>query len=293
MKNVLFLVGATAVGKSAVALRLAEQTGASILVMDAMQVYTGLNIGVSKPTPQEQARVRHGGINLVPWTERFDVARYVAAAADFLRKTTTPVIICGGTGLYFRALTQGLCEAPAAPPVLREELAQLSVEALQVRLQRVDPEIFAQVDQNNPRRLQRAIEVMEFTGRSLRAWQAESTPALITAWKAVWLDLPRPELRARIRQRTEEMLAQGWCEEVQSLCDLEGEEKLAQCPAIGYKELMQVNANRLTLAEATEAIVVQTAQYAKRQVTWFQREAGLCQLAANPDSILAHWSADI
>ncbi len=274
----LFILGATAIGKSEVALQLAEQTGAAILVLDAMQVYRGLEIGVGKPTAEERQRVPHVGIDLVDWTESFDVARYVQVATSFLREIERPVIICGGTGLYFQALTQGLCDVPAAPLALREELALLSLTELQERLRRSDPGICANLDMRNPRRIQRAIECIETTGRSLLAWQQETPPPPVTQFQAVWLQRPPEILRERINRRVHNMLRSGWLTEVAQLLQTSGEEKLAQCPAIGYRELMDVCLQRLTLERAEETIVVQTRQYAKRQVTWFKRAEGVVPL---------------
>ncbi len=277
----LFILGATAVGKSEVALRLAEETGSPIFVMDAMQVYRGLEIGVGKPMAEERRRVPHGGIDLVEWTESFDVARYIQAASDFLQKSERPVIICGGTGLYFQALTQGLCEVPMAPASLRKELSQLGLPKLQNRLKQLDPAICSTLDMQNPRRVQRAIECMETTGRSLLIWQQETPEPILPQFRAVWLQRPRDLLRQRIADRVGKMLKIGWLIEVERLLKEGGEEKLAQCPAIGYKELMEVCLNRLSLEEAGRLISIKTSQYAKRQVTWFTRAQGILPLQAS------------
>src|SRR6202012_4280804 len=136
---------------------------AAILAMDAMQVYRGADIGTSKPTTAEQAEVPHGGLDLAEFGTSFDVAQYLRHAETFLRgqrEADRRVIVVGGTGLYFRALTRGLCEAPQGSEELRAELAALSTEELRARLKRIDPPILAQIDAKNPRRLARAIEVM-------------------------------------------------------------------------------------------------------------------------------------
>jgi len=174
---VIFLVGPTAVGKSGLALHLAEKHGAAILSMDSMQVYRGMDIGTSKPTREEQRRVYHGGIDLVQPGEVFDVAAYLHYARSFLDECNIrqkAVFIVGGTGLYYRALTRGLCRVPAANLELRKELEKLSVADLQKRLQKIDPAIYQKIDIHNPRRLSRAIEVKENTGISLLEWQQEN-----------------------------------------------------------------------------------------------------------------------
>src|SRR3984957_6220398 len=174
----LFFLGATGVGKSAAAMEMAHAWGnAAILCMDAMQVYRGADIGTSKPTTAERAEVPHGGLDLVEFGTSFDGAQYLKRAEAFLREQREAgrrTIIVGGTGLYFRALTRGLCEAPQGSDELRAELNGLSVEQLRARLKAIDPAMLERIDAANPRRLVRAIEVMESTGRSLREWQEET-----------------------------------------------------------------------------------------------------------------------
>jgi tRNA dimethylallyltransferase len=302
MVEPLFIVGATAVGKSAVALQLALETGAAILVMDSMQVYRGLEIGVSKPSPGERALVTHGGLDLVDWRERFDVSRYIAAVAPFIeecRQAAKPLIICGGTGLYYRALTQGLCAAPAAPAELREELGSLSLEELQARLQKVDPVMWSRVDQQNKRRLQRAIEVMESSGRSLAEWQRVNSAPLLPTHRTVWLQCDRPLLQERVEARLQAMVTAGWPEEVRALVQAWGGPAVAEAPAIGYRAWGQVCAQELFFNEARAQIVRETMDYAKRQVTWFRRETGwhplyvgpVTQTSALVAQTRAHWSS--
>ncbi len=152
-------------------MKWARHSGAAILAMDAMQVYRGADIGTGKPTAAERAKIPHGGLNLVEFGENFDVARYLEHATTFLREqreTGRRVIIVGGTGLYFRALTQGLCDVPQGSDELRAELNALSVEHLRERLEKIDPAMLERLDSSNPRRLIRAIEVKEETGRSLQ-----------------------------------------------------------------------------------------------------------------------------
>jgi len=158
-KNVpLFLVGATGVGKSAVAMELARTMPgrAAILAMDAMQVYRGAEIGTGKPTAEERAEVPYGGLDLAEFGAAFDVAQYLRQAEAFLREQDAAgrrVLIVGGTGLYFRALTRGLCEAPRGSEALRRELAALSVAELRARLEGVDAGMLGRGDGGNPRRL--------------------------------------------------------------------------------------------------------------------------------------------
>ena len=272
----LFLLGATGVGKSDVALAWARRHGAAILALDAMQVYREADIGVGKATTVERAEIPHGGLDLAGFGEAFDVARYVQAATTFLREQIDrPVLIVGGTGLYFRALTQGLCEAPAAPERLRDELAGLSVDELRARLEKVDPAMLARLDVANPRRMARAIAVMETTGRSLRAWQDETPPPPVKEFRAFWLQRTKEELQGRIESRTRAMLAAGWIDEVRGLIERHGADAVRRFPGIGYRELASHLLSDTPLDFTRHAIVTATRQYAKRQLTWFNREPTL------------------
>ena len=240
----IVLVGATGTGKSAVAMEMARAFGgasrAAILCLDAMQVYRGADIGTSKPSLAEQAEIPHGGLDLADFGSSFDVAQYLRHAEGFLREQREAgrrVIIVGGTGLYFRALTRGLCEAPQGSDDLRAELASLSVPELQARLKAVDPAMMGHLDVANPRRLARAIEVMESTGKSLRVWQEETPEPLVKEFTALWIQRKRDELFERIDARVEAMFAQGWVEEVRGLIARYGADAVWDFSGIGYREI--------------------------------------------------------
>jgi tRNA dimethylallyltransferase len=310
----IFLVGATGVGKSAVAMELARGFGnAAILCMDAMQVYRGADIGTSKPTAAERAEIPHGGLDLVEFNANFDVAQYLKHAETFLREQSEAgrgVIIVGGTGLYFRALTRGLCDAPQGSEELRAELNGLSVAELQKRLKAIDPEMLERIDAANPRRLVRAIEVKVGTGRSLREWQEETPEPLVKEFKAIWIQREKEELNARIEARVEGMFSEGWVEEVRRLVGKFGAAAVRNFPGIGYGEIVEMlkeadpitklaklpNLERregsgtdriygeegtgagpapATLEKVKRDICVATRQYARRQLTWFAREPNL------------------
>lgn len=291
----IFLVGATGTGKSAVAMELARGLrDSAILAMDAMQVYRGADIGTSKPSVAERAEFPHGGLDLVEFGASFDVAQYLKHAELFLREQREAgrrVIIVGGTGLYFRALTRGLCEAPQGSDELRAELNALSVSELQARLNAVDPEMLERIDAANPRRLVRAIEVKEATGRSLREWQDETPEPLVKEFTAYWIQREKEELNARIEMRVEEMFTQGWVEEARELVAKHGAEVVQAFAGIGYREIEEMlESNRKmairsvrefgevvnqAMAKTKSNICVATRQYAKRQLTWFAREPKL------------------
>ena len=288
---IVFLLGSTGVGKSEVALRLAEEEGGAILSLDSMQVYRGLDVGTGKATAAERQRVPHGGLDLSPWREPIDVARYAEAAAAFLRENgERPLYVVGGTGLYFRALTQGLSEAPPAPPELRAELAALPLAELQGRLRALDP---GQADETgfaweNPRRVQRALEVMTATGMPLRQWQKERATLPVLAegtYRAFLLLRERDDLRERIADRVRAMLDAGWDDEVRGLLAEGGPGSLAGCAAIGYDALaewIEAGSPAKTLPAVRQGIVDATRQYAKRQLTWFRRESKVESLMIAP-----------
>jgi len=297
----IFLVGATGTGKSAAAMELARACpdGTAILAMDAMQVYRGADIGTSKPAAAEQAEVPHGGLDLVEFGASFDVAHYLKHAAAFLREqreTGRRVIIVGGTGLYFRALTRGLCEAPQGPEELRRELGALSVAELRERLRGIDPGMLERVDAANPRRLARAIEVKEATGRSLREWQEETPEALVREFTAFWIQREKGELSQRIEARVEAMFSQGWVEEVRGLVERYGLEAVRNFAGIGYREIAEMIASCALRApgqqvvratqEVKSDIVAATRQYAKRQLTWFAREPNLRAVMLTGNQVL-------
>jgi len=279
----IFLVGATGTGKSFVGMEMARACGGAILCMDAMQVYRGADIGTSKPSLAERAEVPHGGIDLVDLGMGFDVAQYLRYAGTFLteqRAAGRRAFIVGGTGLYFRALTQGLCEAPQGPIELRTELAGLSVGDLRARLKRVDPEILERIDAANPRRLARAIEVMEASGKSLRLWQEETPEPLVKDFSAFWICREKEELEQRIEARVETMFEQGWVEEVRGLIAKHGMEAVRGFVGIGYREIAEMSGGA-DEEKLKRDIQVATRQYAKRQLTWFAREPKLQKVMLN------------
>ena len=280
----VYLVGPTAVGKSALAVAVAERLSAEIVGADAFQVYAGLDLLTAKPSPAERARVPHHLVGVVPPEESFSVARYLELArpclADIARRGRLALVV-GGTGLYVRALTDGLAPLPPARPELRAELAALDLSALWARLRALDPAGAETVDRANPRRLVRAIEIVETTGRPLAehrtGWAArgenrrppgEPPPAP----RGFLVNCPRPELHARIARRTAAMFAGGVVEEV---CAFPAENigpTLRQ--ALGLADLQAVGRGELSVGVARERLEAGTRQYAKRQLTWFRRDPG-------------------
>jgi len=271
---VAWVLGApTASGKSAVALDLAERLGLEIVVADAMQVYRGLDVGTAKPTREEQARVRHHMIDVVAVDAGFSVADWVRGAELAILDAAGRGVGClvvGGTGFYLDALAHGLPLTPPADPVVQARLwARLEEEGLDVllgALAAVAPEDAVRTERN-PRRVVRALEIVERTGRAPSSF-GRSRPQVRV--DRTWLVPGMEVLAPRIEARARAMLVGGWPEEAARL----DEEALATASqAIGYGEAAALARGELSFEEALERIVVGTRQYAKRQRTWFKRHA--------------------
>jgi tRNA dimethylallyltransferase len=260
------IVGPTATGKTGLALELAERIGAEIVSADARQIYRGLDVGTAKPTAAERARVRHHCLDLADPTERFDVGRYRAAAQAAIADAAgrgRPIVLVGGTGLYVRALTRGLCEGVPAHPPLRAALERAGAR-------RIHP--------HDHVRLVRLLEVALATGRPLSARQSEhgfaERPYDVLL---IGLDVPPSELATRIAARLDAMIARDWLDEVRMLARA----LPVDAPAwvtLGYREMREASAGRVAVAHALAVTARATRRFAKRQRTWFRREAGLVWL---------------
>lgn len=271
------LTGATASGKSALALRLGVQYGLELISADAMMVYREMDIGTAKPTLEEQARVPHHLIDVVAPDEPFSVARYVTQAeraiGEVLARGRLPLVV-GGTGFYIRALTEGLPTTPRADPDVQrglwERLEREGLASLERELMTLSPEDVARA-QRNPRRVVRALEVWGRTGRSPASFPL-TTPAY--RYSKRLLEPSLPELEAAIARRTEAMFAAGLEDEVRRLLEHHPRATTA-LQAIGYKEIQESLNGETTSAEAKVAVFQATLRYAKRQRTWFRKEPRL------------------
>jgi tRNA dimethylallyltransferase len=275
----IFLVGPTAVGKSAVAIELARSLKAEIVSADSMQVYRGMDIGTAKATAAERAAVPHHLIDVCEVSDRFDVKRLVTLAESVIRRRS-PVIVVGGTGLYIRALRRGLFEGPARNLKLRERLEKMSAVELFDELQRVDPQTACKIDRHNPRRLVRALEVFYQTGKPIAELQTQWGTTEVPRQArddsfGVCLNRERDDLHGRIEQRIDAQIASGWVDEVRRLLARGLEKNPTAMQAAGYRELAAHIRGELSLDEAVALIKTRTRQLAKRQLTWFRRESDL------------------
>ena len=272
MPDLLVILGPTASGKSDLALELARRNHAEILSLDSMQVYRGMDIGTAKPTAAERAQVVHHLIDVVEPDQTFTVARFVEMADAVIRDVPVPLIATGGTPLYYKALFEGLFEGPPADEVIRERLRAETGEALHRRLSEVDPEAAARIHANDMKRLVRALEVYELTGRPISSFQTEwasEKPRHQARW--IGLHWEKEALNRRINARVKRMVEAGWVEETRGLLERYGELSKTAAEATGYAEIIAHLRGGLTLEEAVERIKIGTRQLARRQMKWFRR----------------------
>ena len=275
------IVGPTASGKSALALRLARERSGEIVSCDSLQVYRGLDVGSAKATSAERAAIPHHLLDVADPGEVFsaaDYARLARAALDGVRGRGRLPIVAGGTGLYLRALLVGLFEGPPRDEALRRRLEALGDrfgdERLHRLLGRVDPAAAGRIGPRDRVRVVRALEVYRATGRPISEEQRRGAEPL-RGYRTliVGLDPGRAALRASIEARTRQMLEQGLLDEVRGLLS-RGTDPLARpLQAIGYRQALSVLRGEMTLEDAERAIVTATLRFAKRQMTWFRHQA--------------------
>jgi tRNA dimethylallyltransferase len=273
------VVGPTASGKSALALRIARARSGEIVSCDSLQVYRGLDIGSAKPSPEERAEIRHHLVDVADPDEAFSAAAYARLArealADVAGRGRLP-IVAGGTGLYLRALLQGLFEGPSRDEALRRRLEGLADRFGDARLHRllsrVDPDAAARIRPRDRVRVVRALEVYCVTGRPISEGQrGGAEPLRGFRGLVVGLDPDRAELRKAVEKRTREMVARGLIEEARALLERYGPH-LRPLQSIGYRQAVAVVRGAISVEEAERSIVTDTMRFAKRQRTWFRHQ---------------------
>jgi len=283
MEPLLIIVGPTAVGKTELALTLAEEIGAEIISADSIQVYRGMDIGTAKPTHAERARVPHHLIDVVEPAAEFSVGEYLRLAeeamSDIRLRDRTPLVV-GGTGLYVRALTRGLFEGPSADWTFREALVERErVEGpgtLHAELKVADPDSASRIHPSDVRRIVRALEVYHREGATISQRQLEHrSTSSVRPVRVVGLRRQRPELYTRIDSRVDAMMQAGLLDEVTALRGRGCTRDIVSMQALGYKQLMIHLDGETTLDEAVRLIKRDTRHYAKRQFTWFNAEDGI------------------
>ncbi|HWL44042.1 MAG TPA: tRNA (adenosine(37)-N6)-dimethylallyltransferase MiaA [Ilumatobacter sp.] len=276
------VVGPTASGKSSVALHAAEQLGdIDLISVDSMQVYRGMDIGTAKPTTAEQERVRHHLIDLVEPSQEFTVAEFQAA---YRALGDRPAILVGGTGLYHRAVIDGL-DLPGEWPDIRRRLTAEPLDALYARLAAADPAAAAKIEPNNQRRVVRALEVIEGSGRRFSSFGPGLDAYPPSPVAQVGLRWDRPVLSARIEQRVHQMMNDGLLGEAERLLAAPGGLSRTAAQALGYKELIAHLDGHTSLDAAVKQIVVRTRQFAVRQLRWFGRDPRVAWVDVEHDPV--------
>jgi tRNA dimethylallyltransferase len=278
--RIWLIAGPTASGKSALALRLAQAVGGEVINADSMQLYRDLSVLTARPPREETLLAPHHLFGVADAADGWSVGRWLDAARrelEDIARWRRVAIVVGGTGLYFRALTQGLAEIP---PVPREVVDALSAQvgaagelALRPRLARLDPEAEMRIAPGDIQRLLRAVTVAEHTGRSLTAWQADTQPTLAAgSWGSVVLEPPREDLYARCDARLAHMVAEGALDEVRALMARGLDPALPAMKSVGFRELAAHLAGETSLETALALAQQETRRYAKRQMTWFRNQ---------------------
>jgi len=275
------ITGPTATGKSDLALALAEELGAEIVSADSMQVYRFMNIGTAKPPKEALAAIPHHFIDILDPDETCSAGQFARQARELIRQkqaSGVPIVVAGGTGLYIKALEKGLVALPPIPDDIQtrlwEDYLNTGLPALHERLRRVDPALADTFHVNDRFRILRALGIYETTGTPLSKLQKkhgfrDTTIPLLK----VGLTCPRDILYKRIEERVDRMIAAGWLREVQGLLTRGYDETLRPMQAIGYRQLTAVLRGKLELADAIAEIKKETRRLAKRQMTWFKKEA--------------------
>jgi len=286
--STIAVLGPTATGKSALGLFLAEELGGEIVNADALQVYRGFDIGTAKPTAEERARVPHHLLDVAEPAERFSAGEFARRAREAIAgiesRGRRPIAV-GGSGLYLRALLDGISPIPPGDPEvrrrLRRRLEEVGLAALHEELGRRDPATAARLPAGDRQRILRALEVVEASGTPLSEWiarrpyGAERLPAV-----RLGLTLPRALLYDAIERRVARMVERGWVEEVERLLSGGLSPSAPAFQAIGYRQIARHVAGEWSLERALEETVRATRRYSKRQLTWFRKEPDILWLDA-------------
>lgn len=277
--TVIFVCGPTASGKTAWAIQIAQHLNTVILSADSRQCYRELNIGVARPSPQELEAVPHYFIASHSVTDELNAAwyeEYALKTAMEVFKSHPYLVVVGGTGLYIKAFRDGLDAIPPIEPAIREEIrnayAQRGMEWLREAVKQADPVYFETGETENPQRMMRALEVAKSTGKSIRSFQTSQTAERPFKSISIAPDWPRDILYDRINTRVDQMVDAGLEGEVRSLLPFK---HLNALQTVGYSEFFDYFDGKISREEAIEKIKQHTRQYAKRQLTWFRRDASV------------------
>jgi tRNA dimethylallyltransferase len=281
-KAPIFLLGPTAVGKTTLAIKLARKINGEIVSADSMQLYKGMDIGTAKPSMEDREGVPHHLFDVLDIQEHCDVVRFQKLADTAIKeihlRDSTPIIV-GGSGMYVRALTQGIFEGPGRNEKLREDLDARETKDLREELILVDPIAASKIGENDRKRMTRALEFFKLTGKPISEFQNQWKKAVQTnsdsAARLFCLNRSREELYNRCDRRVDSMFANGFVDEVRSLMKRGLERSPTASKAIGYSDVIRHIQNEAGLPETIEKVKQRTRNFVKRQLSWFRREPGL------------------
>jgi tRNA dimethylallyltransferase len=288
--TIIIVCGPTAVGKTAVAIKLAQFLRTGIISADSRQCFKELNIGVAKPSAAELASVPHYFISSHSIYDDVNAgvfAEYALQASDTIFKKHATAVMVGGTGLYIKAFSQGLDEVPVIDPGIRQQINKLyeenGLEYLQNQVAQKDPAFWEIAERSNPQRLMRALEVIESAGKSVTAFRVGKKKARPFNIIKVGLEIPRAQLYDQINNRVDSMAQQGLVDEVHALVP---HKNINALQTVGYRELFDFFDNKVSLAEAVDNIKINTRHYAKRQMTWFKKDPEITWFHPNDTALI-------
>jgi tRNA dimethylallyltransferase len=296
-RHLLAIAGPTAVGKSEVALHLAEKLGGEIISVDSMQVYRGLDVGTAKPSKEERARIRHHLLDVVDITGAFDAAQFLSLAnqaVEEIRARGRLPILCGGSGLYFKAFFEGLGTAPSGISEVRSELEKIPLPELLQELAEGDPVTYERIDRKNARRVVRAVEVIRLTGKpySLQRadWSRSTEPKQLPIFGLL---RSRRDLDQRIEKRVDAMFRHGLVAETDALLRAGLDRSRTAMQALGYRQVVEHLSGVRSLPETIALVKIRTRQFAKRQMTWFRKQLPMQWIAVQPDQPVEQIAEDV
>jgi len=299
---IVALVGPTATGKSELAMLLAEQLNGEIISVDSMQVYRGMDIGTAKPSALDRARVPHHLIDVIDLKTEFSVAQFVGLAQQAIqeiRNRGRVPVLCGGTGLYFKALFHGLGQAPPGNASVRADLEKVPLPELLAELASCDPLTYQRIDRQNPRRVIRAVEVIRVTGKAYSLQRADWSLQPEKAHEVVIFGIMRnpADLQRRIDTRVDAMFSHGLVLETKQLLDAGLANNPTAFQALGYRQVADYLREVRSLVDTIALVKIRTRQFAKRQMTWFRRQLPVrwlkTETADSPANVIAQLSADL